>query len=313
MTKLAPVILFTYNRLSETKRTVEALSKNFLSSQTDLIIYSDGAKDEGSNHKIKQVREYLKSIKGFKSVEIIESTYNKGLADSIIYGVTEVLKSNDSVIVLEDDLVTTSNFLSFMNYSLNKFKTDLSIYAVNGYSPKLDVGENYTHYFHPRAFPWGWGTWKENWENINFDKKSIKNYLKNNSSKLIEFKKSIGEDSGKMLISSLKNKNNSWYIRWVFDNFLNQRVSFFPVTSKVQNIGFTLDATHCDGISVYESITDKELSTNFDFNNEYILKYRDKRFLKYFSIKYKILFRLRLLFKKNGVQLIFQEVIKKIK
>ena len=42
MTKLAPIALFVYNRFGTTKKTVEALKKNYLASQSELFIFSDG-------------------------------------------------------------------------------------------------------------------------------------------------------------------------------------------------------------------------------------------------------------------------------
>lgn len=115
----APILLFTYNRLSETKQTVEALQKNYLASQSKLFIFSDGAKNFRDVQKVKDVREYIGSIDGFKSVKVFESTENKGLANSIIIGVTKIITEYGRVIILEDDLISTPNFLNFMNEALS--------------------------------------------------------------------------------------------------------------------------------------------------------------------------------------------------
>lgn len=42
--KLAPVVLFTYNRPDHTKRTIEALAANELADQTELFVFSDAPK-----------------------------------------------------------------------------------------------------------------------------------------------------------------------------------------------------------------------------------------------------------------------------
>lgn len=312
MKELAPIVLFTYNRLLETQQTIEALQKNNLSPDSKLFVFSDGAKDESSKIKVQEVRSYIKTIAGFKSLEIIESPINKGLANSIISGVSRILETHESVIVLEDDLITTRNFLDFMNFSLEYYKDNSKVYAINGYSLNLNIKGDYTHYFHHRAFPWGWATWKDKWQDVNFDKLDIKKYLLENTETLKKFKRFNGADSADMLISSINNINNSWYIRWVFDNFLKDRVSVFPISSKVINIGFSENATHCEGISAYNSITDKDYSRKFNFNGEILLKNNDKRFLKYFSIRYKLLFRLKLIFRSGGLNLIFKEIKNKI-
>ena len=43
---LAPIILFVYNRPWHTRKTIEALQKNELADQSDLIIYSDAPKND---------------------------------------------------------------------------------------------------------------------------------------------------------------------------------------------------------------------------------------------------------------------------
>ena len=55
----APICLFTYNRLEETKKTVKALQNNFLAKESDLYIYSDGPKNDSDINKVEEVRSYL--------------------------------------------------------------------------------------------------------------------------------------------------------------------------------------------------------------------------------------------------------------
>ena len=85
----APICFFTYNRLAETKKTLNALRKNYLSKHSDLFIFSDGYKNKFEKSKVENVRKYIKTINGFKSVKIYKSPINKGLANSIIDGVTK--------------------------------------------------------------------------------------------------------------------------------------------------------------------------------------------------------------------------------
>lgn len=110
MNKLAPIVLFTYKRHDTLKLTVEALQQNFLAEQSDLYIFSDAGKCENDEKAVKAVRDYIHSITGFKSVILNESLTNKGLAKSIIDGVSQVLQIHETVIVLEDDLVSTNRF-----------------------------------------------------------------------------------------------------------------------------------------------------------------------------------------------------------
>jgi GT2 family glycosyltransferase len=97
---LAPICLFTYNRLAETELTVMALKNNYLAEYSDLIIFSDSAKSEEQVQSVLEIRRFIKEITGFKTVQIIESKVNKGLANSIISGVNQIFKEYEKVIVI---------------------------------------------------------------------------------------------------------------------------------------------------------------------------------------------------------------------
>lgn len=308
MEKLAPICLFTYNRLEETKQTIAALQKNNLAAQSELFIFSDGGKDKNAQEKVQEVREFLKTISGFKKIEIIEAPENKGLANSIIAGVTQIVNIYDKVIVLEDDLITAPNFLDFMNQALQFYSKKNEVYAINGYSSLVEHLSLDSFYSHSRSFPWGWATWRDRWHLEFFDKNNIQTILNNNTKLLKKFKSNCGEDASKMLVETLKGSISSWYIRWVFHNYLLGKTSVFPVTSKVQNIGDNEAATHYSGgISAYLCLQDNTNNIVFDFNKLIVLSKQDYRFLKYFSKKYKLVYRIKLIGKKGGIKKIINE------
>ncbi len=133
MKKLAPITLFVYNRLEHTKKTIDALKKNILAKQSELIIFSDAPKNKEDFMRVNGIRRYIKSIKGFKKIKVIERKENLGLAKSIILGVTKVVNEYNKIIVLEDDLITSKYFLKFMNEALDIYKDEKSVGSVQGY------------------------------------------------------------------------------------------------------------------------------------------------------------------------------------
>lgn len=306
---LSPICLFTYNRFSETQQTVEALQKNYLAFQSELIIFSDGAKDIEGVDTVNKVRQYLRTIKGFKSIKIYESSKNKGLAQSIITGVTQIVKQYGKVIVLEDDLVTCPNFLNFMNDALNYYENNLKIQSINGYSLKINsLIKDSDVYFHKRTFPWGWATWGNRWDYDIFNKEKIKLMLKNDRRIVRQFQNKCGDDISKMLISSIEGKNNSWYVRWVFSHYINDCYSVFPKYSKISNIGFNLNGTHCQRINSYKSIPDIHLKKQFKFIDLKMDEKVNKDFLKYFKFSYKLSYRLSLLKNSIGRSFLIDEI-----
>ncbi|MGF1924198.1 MAG: glycosyltransferase, partial [Bacteroidia bacterium] len=121
MQNLAPVALFVYNRPQHTERTIKFLQQNELASESRLFIFSDGPKASEDSLKVQEVRDYIKSVVGFKSVKIIELAENKGLADSIIAGVTRLTREYGKVIVFEDDLISSPHTLTYFNEALTRF------------------------------------------------------------------------------------------------------------------------------------------------------------------------------------------------
>lgn len=108
--KIAPVILFVYNRPSHAEATIKALSKNSLANKTDLYIFSDNYSKIKDKEAVDQVRKIIDSTRGFNSITIIKREENLGLAKSIVSGINEITKTNESFIVLEDDIITSPFF-----------------------------------------------------------------------------------------------------------------------------------------------------------------------------------------------------------
>jgi len=310
---LAPICLFAYNRLSETKQTIESLKSNFLASESELFIFSDGPKNTHALLKVKEVRDYLRTVGGFKRVIIKESPTNKGLAKSIIDGVSELLKLYENIIVLEDDLKTTSNFLEFMNQSLSFYKNNKSIQSVSGYSLKIiNKLSSSDIYFHQRAHSWSWATWSDRWSEDIFDKQKLKNELTKDA--LDSFKDNCGDDISEMLLNSINGINDSWYVRWAYDHFKNEKYAVYPYLSKVQNIGFSEQGTHCNGIDVNLIELDTLHETKFQFTKAATINNNIKKeFLIYFTRSYKLKFRLKLLKSFKGQKKIFLEIRNKFK
>ncbi|MBF0252413.1 MAG: sugar transferase [Candidatus Omnitrophica bacterium] len=308
---MSPICLFVYNRLEETQLTVEALKKNILAKESELYIFSDGAKSQNDAVKVNAVRDFLKTITGFGRIYLKESYNNKNLAESIISGVSTVFKDHDTAIIVEDDLVTLPNFLTFMNQALKYYRDEKRIQTVSGFSPLIKK-LNTDVYFQHRPFPWGWGTWADRWDKKIFDKGSIRDTIDKNI--LIKFNRSCGNDISRMLLDSLNNKNNSWYVRWTYDHFTRGTYSLFPAYSFVRNIGFNRKGTHCYEINPYTYLLGDPSRSEYDFKPFEIPDNAiTKSFLNYFTFKHKLNVRIKLLFTFHGMKIVIDDLLYKIK
>ena len=247
----APILLFVYNRLTHTRRCVEALLKNPLAFESELFIYSDGAKDTTQQEAVNEVRNYIRSISGFKQITLIERTENQGLACNIIDGVTTQVNHYGKVIVLEDDLVVAPYFLTFMNEALETYKDEPKV----GHIQACDFTQDPTL---PDTFlikwtgSWGWGTWKRAWKHFNSDGQTLLQELETRKlTHTFDFNGKYGFT--RMLRRQIEGKNNSWAIRWNASLFLKDILSLNVGRSLVQNEGFDGSGTHCGSGGLYAS------------------------------------------------------------
>jgi hypothetical protein len=243
---LAPVVLFVYNRAGCTLKTLEHLKKNVFADESRLFIYSDGPGSDATEddlRKIKEVREVIRREQWCSEVHIIESPVNKGLADSIIQGVTEIVNRYDKVIVLEDDLLTSVHFLEYMNTGLNFYGFQPRVFQIVGYTAPVRSKFKNESFFLPLSSTLGWGTWARAWS---FFEKSPVDFVRLKTDKTL--RKAFDLDNSypysDMLISQMESNVDSWGIRWWWTVFKQNGLSLFPDRSLISHIGFDSDATH---------------------------------------------------------------------
>lgn len=246
----APIALFVFNRPDHTRRTIEALAENELAAQSKLIIFSDGPRDAKDALLVKQVREYISTVSGFASVSLKTQESNRGLANSIILGVTSTLSDYNRVIVLEDDMITSPQFLRYMNNSLDMYENDEAVISIHGYIyPVKEILPDY--FFLKGADCWGWATWRRGWKMFDSDGKKLYEELKRKDL-LREFDFGNTYPYTKMLLKQISGKNNSWAIRWYASAFIHEKLTLYPGKSYVQNIGNDSSGTHSRATNQFE-------------------------------------------------------------
>ncbi len=234
--RLAPVALFVYNRPQHTFATLSALALNRYADQTDLIIFSDGAKSTLDKPSVELTRKIISDVKGFKSVTVHLTESNMGLATSIINGVSEVLIDHECIIVLEDDLITSVGFLEYMNSAL-EFYNESAIFSISGYSPNIKIGLDYpfSTFYNGRICSWGWATWRNKWEHIDWEVKDFDSFFRSN--RLTRGFNSCGNDLSIMLYKYKIGEIKSWAIRFAYHTFKNGGGAIYPTQSLIKNMG----------------------------------------------------------------------------
>ncbi|WP_020485681.1 FkbM family methyltransferase [Methylomonas sp. MK1] len=242
---LAPIVLFVFNRPDHTKRTLISLKSNPLAKESELFIFSDGPRDKNDEADVDAVRNLIDTLDGFKKITVVKKNANSGLAKSVIAGVTEVINKYGKAIVVEDDLLFSPYFLSYMNEALCSYEEDVRIFSVGGYSPPIPMPDDYKEdsYLSYRCCTWGWATWRDRWDRVDWDVKDFDQFI--NDPSQVELFNRGGDDMSQIFKQQMEGKISSWGIRWDYAHFKNDAYCFRPSHSIVGNTGNDGSGVHC--------------------------------------------------------------------
>jgi acetyltransferase-like isoleucine patch superfamily enzyme len=243
--EFSPIVLFAYNRPIHTKKVLDALAINPEAINSELYIFCDGAKVNASNDdiiKVNQVISLAKNENRFKNVNITIQEINKGLANSIIEGVTQIVNKHGRIIVLEDDIVTSDGFLKYMNDALNFYENNSKVMHISGYM--------YPHheklpetFFYNVTLCWGWATWSKAWAHFDNDALTLWKTIRDNNLHY-SFDKFGDDYLSSQLAYNILGKLNTWFIKWHASVLIKNGFTLFPNRSLVQNIGFDNTGVH---------------------------------------------------------------------
>lgn len=289
MTNLAPIIVFCYNRPDHLEQTLDALSRNELADQSMLYIYCDGPKDGASDEmrqKIADVRQVARKRQWCKEVHIVEAEKNKGLANSIICGVTEVINKHGKVFVLEDDLVSSPYMLKFVNTALDYYENYAGVFSISVNRPplsKMEIPEDYPYdvFACLRSYSTGWGTWKDRWNKVDWSMDDF-DHCKQNPNMLRALCR-LGDDFPPMMQMQEDGKIDSWAVRFTFAHFKHHAVAILPCKSYVTNIGFDGTGTHS---GIVANVYENDLSQSVANPRMLDMVYEDDRIINAFYSSY---------------------------
>lgn len=252
MSNLAPIALFVYNRPEHTQRTLQALKQNALASESMLFIFSDEPKSDTDMASVNDVRSIIKTVSGFKSVELIERKTNYGLANSIIAGVNTLIAQYGKLIVFEDDLISSAYTLQYFNDALSRYESEEKVMHIGAYMYPINASHLTETFFYRAATSWGWATWARAWNH--FEPNIDHLIAQFDRQKIDKFSIDGKMNFWKQMQELKKGKNNSWAIRWYASIFLNGGLTLNPAQSLIHNIGH-------DGTGVHSGI-----NTMYDVN-----------------------------------------------
>ncbi len=242
--KLAPVCLFAFNRPQHTLSVIEALKASPLAKETEVYVFIDGPRSEDERALVDEVAGLFIDLRGFAEVHLSRREANAGLATSIIEGVSHVVEKHGRVIVLEDDIVTSPAFLSYMNKALQRYENTANVWHISAYcEPYSKADTQHGLSFLRFMSCWGWATWANRWSH--FEKNPEELISSFSDEEIFRFNLDGASDFWVQVLDNARGEINTWAIFWYATIFRNGGLCLSPHESYAENIGLDGSGVHC--------------------------------------------------------------------
>ncbi len=239
----APICLFAFNRPDHTARTLRALAASPLAERTVLTAYLDGARTQDEEQQVAETRKVIEAQTGFASVTLNAREENAGLARSIQDGVTATMQAYGKAIVVEDDVVTSPAFLSYMNLALDRYKDEPRVWHIAGYNEDIAENRNLRGAALWRFMScWGWGSWADRWSNFRRDPAVLIDQFLDED--IRRFNLDGAHDFWSQVLGNERGELKTWAVFWYATIFQNEGLCLSPHFSYAKNIGFDGSGSH---------------------------------------------------------------------
>ncbi len=254
----AAVVIPTLNRYEHLKRCIESLKKSEYSRKTDLYIALDQAPAEKYATGRKLIEEYLNSgIEGFANVYVHRHEKNQGVVNNVEFVLKWASEKHNKFIFTEDDNEFSSNYLEYVNETLEKYADDDSITAISGYNYPMKTEDISGDIYYSNAYfaAFGFAGWFRKFDSMrdSMNKNWLYNLYKDSHNMRILRKIAPNQYCNfvKGMIgytTPLEKNNEVWKMDLTYGLYMfsNDKKMVFPVISKVRNWGYDGTGVNCD-------------------------------------------------------------------
>ena len=232
-----PVLIVGYARPKGVLRILEAL-KHY---EANIYVYIDGQKSLNKNSKQIEFEDVVKNYvreNPNKTIEYCHLSQNVGAAVNVITSIDACFETEQELIILEDDLIISTDFLRFVEIAMPIMKDNLKVKMITGTNPFYEkTTQNVIHW---TTYPlvWGWATSKSNWIEMRqaiFNPKINRTNFRDR--RTLNFFR-----AGKN--QSLKGFVDAWDLPLAGSFHAQDWKTLVPPVNLISNVGFDEGATH---------------------------------------------------------------------
>ena len=244
-----PIAFFGFNRPRHTRVSLEALARNSIPPGTPLYAFVDGPKDGAAAEDVAQVeavREVVRGVAWPGPEHLRFRERNAGLLVSLLGGIGEVLSEHETVIVVEDDVVTSPGFYDFLSSGLETYADEPRVMHLSAHSPLTAPPADYPHttFVFNDSTVWGWATWRRAWSRLSTDGAAMRREIARRGMRnYVNLEGTFEKDYALQVLD--EGRSQDWNAYWHCSILLNDGLCIHPVASLVENIGFDGTGTQC--------------------------------------------------------------------
>ncbi len=240
-----PVLLLGFNRPTEIRRVLEAISRGAVS---ELLVWLDGPR-QGNERDLdlcQSVRELVDNANFDFPVKTFYNEINLGCRDSVSSGISWFFSEVEAGAVLEDDCLPSPDFFSYMSSLLERYREDERVFTVAGHMLNPAWRRKpYPYHFSRYPHIWGWGTWRRVWQ---YYDPAIPAWGELRKTRWLEDDLGMTRDAARywryQFDAVWKGELDTWDHQLAFLSLSHEALNVVPHANLVSNIGFGPQATH---------------------------------------------------------------------
>ena len=281
------VLIIGYSRPAGITNLIKNLTQNGI---TRIYVSLDGPKNIRDIENQIIIQNEIIKLSANKNVQIkvLKQELNLGIAVAVIGGIDWFFSLEDCGLILEDDLVITSEFLAFANSCLEKYSNDSNVWMISGSQLLSKFSSNSETIWANYPMIWGWATWAQKWKEM---RSSLISDKKTSFFQTVNYRYLYWKVGAKRVLSG---KVDTWDTPLAFEFRVQNMFCILPPINLVSNMGFDEMASHTtsigNGVGTPIEKSDKQitLTSNPDVNQVY--KYNRKLESDIFKIRFRHLF-----------------------
>jgi hypothetical protein len=236
-----PILITAFRRPELLTRVVEALK----GIDNPVYFWIDGPRTTGRESQLVSDCIRIANQASLNTFAVKINQINIG-TDSVANGITWVLKTHPRVIVIEEDILVSKDFIQFAEQMLDEYESDLrigSITAMNNVPTKYLSHPKNSYRFSVYFYAWGWATWANRWEHIITD---MSDWDYRNVKWPCTSKSFLSKMRWKRSMEEVRTGRSPglWDYRWIYTYWSNNWMTVVPNHNLATNIGFGETATH---------------------------------------------------------------------